>query len=518
MTDLKTQLRDYQTQLDASYPPVTIDDVSAPTTMDMPKLAWSPVSRWRRVLAFGLAFVVVLAGGVLGIYVLLTGSDGNDLGPAEPSTSITVPETTPEVPSPTTTEPTERITTTSGSPPTTEGVTTTTGASGAPPDVEGLAMNGWVSPELVRGTIDAEGLPVFVYWDWERTAMVVARCSDAACDDYTQATLATLPTFFIEGEDYPPQIDDITLLDDGTLVALIWSADQTQHTLYVCDDVDCSSVRSAPLDLGDAWGHPQLAVAPDGTLRVVRWGQVGSSLDLIVCRDPLCSPATRTNVTIEPGVWPLTDPSLDIDDEGRVFIGYTLEGRAASGSAVVAVCDDDTCSNGAVSYRIDSASEPQVTSLPDGRFLVWYRRGPVMLGEGDLDFDAMLANWQLVVAECRNGTCEPRSEFMVGWPLLHVWFDVVFAADAGGDVAVAAEYWDPESCSLQTDMAVLGGEPPYGSSVLTLESNGLPVLLASQSEGSWRVWYIDPTAGALQSQVVDGDVRADPPRAETDCP
>lgn len=512
MTDLKTQLRNYQAQLDARYQTVTIEEVPAPTTTHVRGRTWTPVGRWRRVFAFGLAFFVVLALGIAGSNLLFTGSDEPDLGPAEPSTSITAPQTTTEVPRSTTTEPVETATTATTS------STTTTAAPDALPGDAPIAFEGWVSPELVRGTIDAEGLPVFVYWDWERTAMVVARCSDAACDDYTQATLATLPTFFIEGEDYPPQIDDITLLDDGTLVALIWSADQTQHTLYVCDDVDCSSVRSAPLDLGDAWGHPQLAVAPDGTLRVVRWGQVGSSLDLIVCRDPLCSPATRTNVTIEPGVWPLTDPSLDIDDEGRVFIGYTLEGRAASGSAVVAVCDDDTCSNGAVSYRIDSASEPQVTSLPDGRFLVWYRRGPVMLGEGDLDFDAMLANWQLVVAECRNGTCEPRSEFMVGWPLLHVWFDVVFAADAGGDVAVAAEYWDPESCSLQTDMAVLGGEPPYGSSVLTLESNGLPVLLASQSEGSWRVWYIDPTAGALQSQVVDGDVRADPPRAETDCP
>lgn len=510
MTDLKTLLREYQTQLDAQYPAVTIEELPAPTTTHVRERTWAPVGRWRRVMAFGLAFVIVLALGIAGSYLLFTGSDEADLGPAEPSTSITAPQTTTEAPRPTTTGAAETATTATTSSPTTT----------AAPDASPIALGGWVSSDLVRGTIDAEGLPVFFYWDWERSAVAVARCADAGCDDYTRAMLATLPMFFLEGEDHPPQIDDTVLLDDGTLAALIWSADQTEHTLYVCEDVTCATVRSAALDLADAPGHPRLGVAPDGTLRLLRWNPVQASIDYIVCADSLCDPANRITVMIARDVFPLMDPSLDIDDEGRVYVGYTLEGGPAGGTAFVAVCDDSTCSDGPVTYRIDSASAARVTSPADGRFLVWYRRGPVMLGEGDLDIDAMLASWQLVVAECGDGSCEVRSEFTVHWPLLHGWFDALLAVDDGGRAAVAVEYWDPESCSMRTDLAVLDQAAPNSPLARTLESSGLPVLIAPDGEGSWTLWYVDSATGFLESVSISDDLGADPPApaAEAECP
>lgn len=491
MLDLKAQLERYQAQLDEMFPSITIDDLD-PADLEVSSSTY-PVRLSRRVYAFGLAFALVL---ILGIAtVLMVSGDDND-----PSEQPIVPDTTVT----TTTVPATEAPSTTVVPPTTESPppppTTTTTTTPAP-DPTALPIE--LSEATVAGALGSDGTPVVVYWSATDGAMMVSRCVDSTCARLDMTVeLAALPTFEVEGDDAPPQVDGFVLLPDGSPIAAIWSADQTTRTLYSCSDPSCTSVRAEPLA---AEGFdPQIGIGADGLPRILHWNVKTGNLELTVCGDVACSADLRTAVVIDPDVSPLFEPSLRIDDAGRLFATYTAQDlEGGEPTAKVVVCADDRCSEGSGVVAFDGAVGPQVTQRGEGGFDVWFRRGPEIVSEGDLDTELMLSEWQLVKVGCDEGGCGDELAVVAPWALLHKWDEADVVAVADGGAAFVYSYWAQDVCAQYLDVAWF--DPMDSASVRELGHHpGGPILIVEAlGDGSLYALSVDELSGRLQWVIAE---------------
>lgn len=492
MRDITAQLDSYQDHLDSLYPPVTPDEVYD-LDREASRVTTTGGSLRPRLIAFAATFAVIVALGVIG---LLIGS-GEPTDPADdppspvsstvsaPTTSVPPPATTTPIPAPSTTLAEQPMVTTP--PPTTLADGTTMLASLVP-----LGS--------VEAAIDAEGRLVAAYW---AKALVVVRCEERDCRGETRvATVAEAPSFQQEGETVPGVIvGDIALRSDDSPIIVASHPQTGSATVYVCSDPVCTSVRR--LDFGGQVRLPQLVIAPDGLVRIVYVEGSSGQLKLATCGDPLCETGIASTITIDEAPIP-TEPSIEIDSEGQIIVGYTVEVNDGSTEARVAVCRDDSCSGEPVTFQ--NAATPRISTSQEGGFNVWYRSGPWMLGEGDApEESAVLDAWDLMMADCDSAGCGEATRIDTDWRLLWSWTGHAHLhATPDGTVAVAYQHFSSEVCSQLVNMVTLeikpgspsidlGSYQPGGYLLDTVTRDESVLLISTGDDGRLRLREVSST-------------------------
>ncbi|MDH3307505.1 MAG: hypothetical protein OEO77_08330 [Acidimicrobiia bacterium] len=402
----------------------------------------------RPVLAFGLGLIVVLAGIGVGIW-LFGGNDADDVispSPTTAPTGITQPAPAPaDTPpadaapaSPSTVAPATTIPTMTM----TEGVITLTGDHGV----------------TVSTAIDPQGRLMAAYWAENDETLKVVRCVDTGCAQPPETfTLGSIPSVTFENETVGAGRIDMVLQPNGAPIVIVEDPGRDFPTVYACLDVDCTTIESAEFTADARVDYPRIALAPDGTPRISysQFSTVPVTLDVAVCGDLVCSADQRTTITID-DAQTRGDHSIRIDQDGRIVIGYEslLGGELAE--ARVAVCADDTCSDGPTILTFEGAIGARTTVGTDGDFWVWYRSGAAYGPEGQTSETAVQAAWDLMVTACNETGCADATEVEVGWGLLKAWpDDVRLAALPDGTVAAAFNYWSSELCAAPLEITVL---------------------------------------------------------------
>lgn len=455
MRDITAQLESYQDHLDAMYPAVTREEILSVYLESEVGAARSPIPVWRRAFAFGYAFLLILALGVIGF--LLGGREAADLADdvaptvistMPPSTSAP-PSTTMELAGPLTTVPSTPL------PSTPDSLSTTVPAA--------ILADGFTWQTLLA--IDPEGGFAAAYFSEIDDAVTLLRCTDFGC---SEASVIVLPgTGSVADEQHGelvPLIEDLVLDRDGSPIVMVSGETPTIHT---CADPDCTSIETSVFGESDevAAGTPRLAIARDGLPRIAYADMSARAVKLAVCRDPLCEIDSRVTVTIHDDILIAGEVSIRIEADGRLFVGYETMREDRPFQATIAVCSDDACSTEPVLFTFDDAVKPRWTRVDDGGFLAWYRSGPEIIGEGDLDVSALLDGWDLMVAECDDVGCGEGERIEVGWDLLMAWggfrSDLRLLETPSDQVFAVYGYWSPDRCAQLIEVVTL--EPQSGT-------------------------------------------------------
>jgi hypothetical protein len=242
--------------------------------------------------------------------------------------------------------------------------------------------------------------------------------------------------------------------------------------------------------------YATLAVAPDGSLRVLYVDGETGSLNLAVCSDPVCKTVSNT-ITVEEGIQIPSRPGIRIAPDGRIFIEYEADGTVVQ--ARVAVCADPECSEGPTIFTFDEGVTPRTTHLDEGRFFVWYRSGPFMIPDGDLDSEAISESFELMVAECDDTTCRPAQPIDVGWETLWAWGireDLRLLGTPEGGFVIP-QYWSPASCDFLFEVAAVDLEDRAVDTVMgplagmfdaaAVTDSGEPLLLRVGRDGEFSM-------------------------------
>ncbi len=300
------------------------------------------------------------------------------------------------------------------------------------------------------------------------------RCTDPGCveppDIVILGSVGSVVTH--DGEVFWPAGLDMALRPDGSPIVIVEHPDRAFATIYACTDPACATVQIA--DFGDedscseSDGNPcprldfaQIAIAPDGMPRIVYFSRGAAGLPRLmfaICGDPLCELDSRSTVTIDDDIGGFARPSIRIESDGQVLIGYYTDMEDGDGlsQARIAVCMDGSCSPGPTILTFDDAVEPRTTASDNGEFLAWYRSGPLNLFEGKLDVPAILENWEIRVAVCNRTSCGEARRVEAGWELLMSWTrDPRLLRTPDGTVAVAFRYWSPDQCAALLELATL---------------------------------------------------------------
>lgn len=310
----------------------------------------------------------------------------------------------------------------------------------------------------ISATVDPVGRLMVAYWSVDDEALKVVRCVDADCAQTPETfTLGSIPAVTIEGDEQGVGFVDMVLQPDGAPIVI--AQDPRLETLiYVCSDADCTTVDSADFTVSGSVEWPHLVMASDGLPRIsyVTWNvSDGLALEFAVCGDLVCSADLRTTVTIDDNPLGASgEPSMRIDPEGRILIGFENMSPEL-GEARVAVCADDTCSTGPTMLTFDYAVGPLTADGTDGNFWVWYRTGPPGI-DGDMDASIALAAWDLMVASCDITGCAEATSVEVGWGMLLAWpRDVRLVSVPDGPLVAAFSYWSNELCAQPLELAIL---------------------------------------------------------------
>jgi len=324
--------------------------------------------------------------------------------------------------------------------------------------------------------LDPTGGLIAVYWDEAEGSIKMQRCSDPECMSTRDiVTLGPAQTQFIEGEDYGPSAESIAFTPDGTPIVVMREGDGETFTIYACTDSSCESVLMSPFnETPQTWEQginaPTVAVGGDQMPRVAYWDRAESALMLAVCGDLVCSPERRSTVVVDDDIrLSLIQISLQVLPDGRAFLGYNTVIQHVSHSAKVAVCSDDSCSNVPIIHTFERAVAPRVAFGEDGSFFVWYRSGPEMVPEGDVDPEPILRDFGLMVVECDDAGCDVPKLIESEWELLFVWgFDQgrMRMLQTSEQTFFVYAHWSSESCDYILEMVAFDSESGVTGPVL----------------------------------------------------
>lgn len=403
---------------------------------------------WRKpVLAFVASLFAVITGvGVAG-YLL---GGGESAGPADTALASTTD------PTPTTTTPPSTSTDAPAAPTTTPVATPTTTA--APSDE---LSDGLLDPFAgnTRLTVSPDGGFVAVYWLESNHELRMLRCRDASCAAPETIVLGLVEPVIVEGDEYGPFPEDIAFRPDGEPIVLVRGGDTGEDfALYACEGPDCSVILTGPFDKAGAIRDPRLAVATDGNPRIVYFDPDDRALKFAVCGDPVCEIGSRETSALQDDIHLPYQSSIRIEPNGQTFLEYDT-GEVIT-QARVAVCADDRCSAEPTIFTFDDAVMPRTTALDDNRFLVWYRSGPDMLGEGDAVSDvAALEAWDLIVTECDATGCGEAQRIDVGPEVLRSWSvggrDEFRLLQTSNETFLVHSYWSSQECGVLLDAATI---------------------------------------------------------------
>jgi hypothetical protein len=409
--------------------------------------AGTPRRSRKPVLAFVVSLFAVITG--LGVTGYLLGG-GESTSPAD-----TAPASSSD-PTPATTTPPTSSADAPAAPTTTPVATpTTTAASSGEIPAGPFDPFAWNT----RLAVSPDGGFVAVYWSESNHELRMYRCRDAVCAAPETIVLGLVEPVIVEGDELGPYPEEIVFRPDGSPIVLVQGGDAGQDfTLYACDDPDCSSILTAPFDEASGIREPRLAVAPDGNPRIVYFDLDDESLKLAVCADSVCEIGFRATSTVQVGIHIPYQLAIRIEPDGRTFFEYDT-GETTT-QARVAVCADDRCSAGPTIFTFDDGIMPRTTALDDNSFLVWYRSGPAMLGEGDTVSDAAaLEAWDLVVTECTAAACGEAQQIDVGSKVLEWWFvggrDELRLLLTSDETFLVHSYWSSYECGVLLDAATI---------------------------------------------------------------
>lgn len=352
-----------------------------------------------------------------------------------------------------------------------------------------------------------------VYWHEADDEVRILRCKDATCTGSPEVViLGSVEPVSVEGEELGPYPVDLVFRPDGSPVVLMSGGESgAELSLYACKDQDCSDILTAPFDEGVRPTYGKLAVAPDGGLRVLYVDTETESLNLAVCADPVCE-VIHSTMIVEQGIQIPSVPGIRIAPDGRTFIEYERDG--ASVQARVAVCNNPECSDGPTIFAFEDAMTPRTMLSDDGRFFIWYRSGPFMIPDGDMDPEAISDSFRLMIAECNATACQQAQPVDVGWQTLWAWGtreDLRLLGTPDG-AFVVPQYWSPSSCDFLFEVAKVNLEtrtvdivmgPTVGMPDAAADtSNGEPVLLRVSDDGKVSMINLSEVAPSESGPMV----------------
>jgi hypothetical protein len=427
-TDLKTQLRSYFKDFDASLPTIAPDDAIRAQRL-VPA-----VRRVRFGWAIALAAAVVVLVVVGGAALLMRPS-------ADQQPVVTDP------PQPTTPVP---------------------AGSASLSTVDGAGDTG---RRLAAG-VGPDGLPIVAFVDGSSPPQIrLARCLDAGC---TQAESIVMSQLGVGEDGRPREVEDLDLATtpDGRVAVAFADFDHSTSPpdapmkVVTCDLGACSEPSVVVIGQGQ---HPTIALHPDGRPVVVFSRLEGGDAVLVACSEPTCS-GPRVETILEPQVYPRGGTWIGPDDLPRVAY---VRGAAENPSVlIVARCRDADCTPGAELLEVaelgPEGNNLQVATDSAGR--------PAVL----FGFEAPLTLFRCLDADCAGFNRidlvdvindEPEA-FAIGASLAFDSADAPMVTLGEGEVRVV-RCIDSE-CAGGVVWSGLGVEADWTS--LALPRDGLPVI------------------------------------------
>ena len=169
--------------------------------------------------------------------------------------------------------------------------------------------------------------------------------------------------------------------------------------------------------------YPSMVVGSDGLLRVVYMTQGDPmTLKVATCQRGHCNTDWEPEILDEPEWdWAVIDelpsgvytgaPSIRIDSNDRLLVGYWYSKGAEETQARVAVCEDASCVTPADILTVDGAVFAQTTAgATDDEYLIWYQTGaeglPVTSADPSDNYAKLWSDYSdFMVIQCNADGC-----------------------------------------------------------------------------------------------------------------
>lgn len=300
-------------------------------------------------------------------------------------------------------------------PTSTEPETTTTSTTFAAVDSSHVVLDaGPAALGPIAGAVGADGFPLVAYVASDGELRLLL-CSDVNCEG---------PLGQVAMDDPGEHLDlDLAVGVDGSPVVVINVSGSDAAFLYWCSDPACTSVETVPIVDAEGVRYPSIVVGSDGLASV---GYITSG-DPVKVKVATCG----RDLDICDG-WALIDvlpsqvftgaPSVRLDVNDRLFLGYWYSHGYETQESRVTVCPDAHCDEGNHETLVfEGGVFPQTTSGDaEDSFHLWYQTGseslPIelltdeALEEGAAAFPAIWSEYSdFLVAPCTPEGCdEPR--------------------------------------------------------------------------------------------------------------
>ena len=228
---------------------------------------------------------------------------------------------------------------------------------------------------------------------------------------------------------------DLALLSDGSPAVIIQTSWDEFPYVWVCLDPSCEAIENVVLGPHElcmlldgrpcdrAVNYPSMVVGSDTLLRVVYITQSDPmTLEVATCLKGFCDTDWEFEVLDEPewehatidelpsGVF-TGAPSIRIDSNDRLLVGYWYSRGNEETQARVAVCEDASCVAPADILAIDGAVFAQTTpGASDDEYLIWYQTGaealPVTSADPSINYAELWSDYSdLMVIQCNADGC-----------------------------------------------------------------------------------------------------------------
>jgi len=192
--------------------------------------------------------------------------------------------------------------------------------------------------------------------------------------------------------------------------------------LYSCADSICSSIETAEVfDPEGRIDYPSIIVGSDGLPRVVYiTGTDPMSVKVASCTTSTCGALTWATIDVLRSQVYTGAPSVRLDSNDRLFIGYWYSIGPDVQESRIAVCEDSSCTTPPAIQVFEGGVFPQTTQGDtEDEFRVWYQTGseslPVETADPSLNYAALWSEYSdFMVAECTTAGCQQGKPIEVG--------------------------------------------------------------------------------------------------------
>ncbi|MCJ7779275.1 MAG: hypothetical protein MUQ27_00455 [Acidimicrobiia bacterium] len=279
----------------------------------------------------------------------------------------------------------------------------------------------------MSAVVDADGNPVVAFVSSDDETLEILRCSDQDCiGPIDQITFGPAPVEVFAF--------DLALLSDGSPAVIIHPSWADFPDVWICLDPSCEAIENSvfglhePCLLLDGGGpcdlnYPSMVVGSDGLLRVVYITQSDPmTLKVATCQRGFCNTEWEFEILDEPewehatidelpsGVFTGT-PSIRIDSNDRLLVGYWYANGPGETQARVAVCEDASCAASPTILSIDGGVFAQTTpGATDDEYLIWYQTGaealPVTSADPSINYAELWSDYSdFMVIQCNADGC-----------------------------------------------------------------------------------------------------------------